>query len=58
MERNTLLAIVLSAIVLFTYQALFVPPKQPDLPKNTQPIAAQGIKETNSSPEKILPNKE
>ena len=33
MERNTLLAIVLSALVLFGYQAIFVPPKQAELPK-------------------------
>ena len=43
MERNTILAIVLSAVVLFTYQAIFVAPKQPDLLKNTQSTAVQNV---------------
>ena len=50
MERNTLLAIVLSALVLFSYQAIFAPPKQSDLLKNTQSIANNGVRETNNSP--------
>jgi YidC/Oxa1 family membrane protein insertase len=43
MERNTLLAIVLSALVLFSYQAIFVAPKQAELLKNTQTNAAQSV---------------
>jgi len=36
MERNTLFAVVLSALVLFAYQAFFVPPKQVQISKTTQ----------------------
>ena len=36
MERNTILAIVLSALVLFGYQTIFVAPKQAELAKSEQ----------------------
>src|SRR5438046_1911203 len=36
MERNTVLAFVLSAAVLFVYQAVFVPPKQISSINNSQ----------------------
>jgi YidC/Oxa1 family membrane protein insertase len=48
MERNTLLAIVLSALVLFGYQAIFVAPKQNELLKNSQVIETQTVSTTNS----------
>lgn len=43
MERNTLLAIVLSALVLFTYQAIFVAPKQAETAINSQVNIVQNI---------------
>ena len=49
MERNTILAIVLSALVLFGYQAIFVPPKQSEPLKNSQTIAAQSVSATSSA---------
>ena len=49
MERNTLLAIVLSALVLFTYQTMFVPPKQAIVQSNAQINATQEIGSTNNS---------
>jgi len=50
MERNTLLAIVLSALVLFTYQAIFIAPKQAESIKNSQNNAAQSVISTSNSP--------
>ena len=44
MERNTILAIILSAIVLFSYQAIFVAPKQ----KDSQSVAAQSVRAISS----------
>jgi YidC/Oxa1 family membrane protein insertase len=49
MERRVLLAISLSFMVLFLYQALVVPPRQ--TPTNTGPVAAT----TTSVPAPILP---
>ncbi len=55
MERNTLLAIVLSALVLFSYQAIFVAPKQAlpqagqaELLKSSQSTAAQSVSSINT----------
>ena len=48
MERNTLLAVILSALVLFSYQAIFTPPKQAEVAKNTQPIVTQSFSTINS----------
>jgi YidC/Oxa1 family membrane protein insertase len=63
MERNTLLAIVLSALVLFSYQAIFVAPKQAtpvtgqtELLKNSQSTAAQSVSVTNNPQPVIAPN--
>ncbi len=56
MERNTLLAIVLSAVVLFSYQAIFIAPKQAELLKNSQLSAAQNVTEKSISPNIIVPN--
>jgi YidC/Oxa1 family membrane protein insertase len=59
MERNTLLAIVLSAAVLFTYQSIFVAPKQAELLKNAQIIDTQRVSVINASLSgKILNNEE
>ena len=49
MERNTLLAIVLSFLVLFSYQAIFVAHKQAQLLKNSQTSAAQDVISNNAS---------
>jgi len=49
MERNTLLAIALSALVLFSYQAIFVTPKQAELAKNAQIIAPQAVSSVNTT---------
>jgi len=43
MERNTILAIILYALVLFAYQAIFVSPKQAGLSNNSQLNEAQGV---------------
>jgi len=56
MERNTLLAIVLSAAVLFSYQAIFVAPKQAGLLKNSQSTAAQSVSVINNPPSATAPN--
>src|ERR1017187_4881509 len=48
MERNTLLAIVLSALVLFSYQAIFVAPKQQEILKNSQVLEKQSVSATNT----------
>lgn len=58
MERNTLLAIVLSAIVLFTYQAIFIAPKQAALLKNSQSTAAQNVTGINTPLSTISSNNE
>jgi len=50
MERNTILAIVLSMLVLFGYQAIFPAPKQPELINNAQINATQQVTSTSSSP--------
>lgn len=55
MERNTLLAIVLSAVVLFTYQAIFVPPKPPGILNNSQSTAAQSVSTINNPPPATVP---
>jgi len=59
MERNTILAVVLSALVLFGYQAIFVSPKQP----NSLNVGADLVstrdkgKPTNASPaNELKPN--
>ncbi len=57
MERNTILAIALSALVLFTYQAFFVAPKQAELLKTSQNIAAQSVSTISNPPAVITPNK-
>ncbi len=43
MDRNTLLAIVLAAAVLFAYQTVFVPPKAPPSVNNPQNTAQQHV---------------
>ena len=48
MERNTLLAIALSALVLFGYQAIFVPPKHENPQINAQVIATQVVSNVSS----------
>lgn len=57
MERNTLLAIILSAVVLFSYQAIFIAPKQEKLLRNSQNTAPQSVRATNNSlPESDIDN--
>jgi len=56
MERNTLLAIVLSAAVLFTYQAIFVPPKPVEMLKNPQSTAVQSVSAINNPLSETAPN--
>ena len=51
MDRNTILAIVLSALVLFSYQAIFVAPKQTELLKNTQAIENKDVVQTSVVPQ-------
>jgi YidC/Oxa1 family membrane protein insertase len=60
MERNTVLAIVLSAIVLFVYQSIFVPPKQAlpvtrqaEVTINSQSTGAQSFTSINAPPASI-----
>jgi YidC/Oxa1 family membrane protein insertase len=48
MERNTLLAIVLSVVVLFAYQAIFTPPKQQATAINSQNIANINVTDKTS----------
>jgi len=56
MDRNTLLAIVLSAVVLFTYQAIFVAPKQVEVLKNPQVNAVEPVITVNSTPQAASAN--
>jgi YidC/Oxa1 family membrane protein insertase len=49
MERNTLLAIVLSALVLFGYQAIFIAPKQAR-PSNNSQVLTEQTPSTTASP--------
>ncbi len=63
MERNTILAIVLSALVLFTYQAIFIAPKQAlpktgqsELLKSPQSTAAQNVSAINAPLPETTPN--
>jgi len=56
MERNTLLAIVLSALVLFTYQAIFVAPKHAPLMTNAQIPEVQGVSAISSNPASVSGN--
>jgi len=56
MERNTLLAIALSAIALFSYQALFIAPKQAEALKNAQNNAVQSEIAPETTPVSALPN--
>jgi len=55
MERNTFLAILLSVVVLFTYQAVFVGPKQKQL-KESQVISNQELALKESSNATIQSN--
>ncbi|MDE2009539.1 MAG: membrane protein insertase YidC [Candidatus Omnitrophica bacterium] len=52
MERNTLLAIILSAVILFAYQAFFVPPK-PTTVVNAQLRQTAVVKNTPESPSHV-----
>jgi len=56
MERNTILAVALSALVLFGYQVIFVAPKQAESQKNSQVIAAQDLKSTAAQQAPIAPS--
>ena len=56
MERNTLLAIVLSAVVLFAYQAIFVAPKQAGMSKNSQSTGAQSVSTINNLSSSVTSN--
>ena len=56
MERNTLLAIALSALVLYSYAVIFPPPKQTVPLKNSQNTTAQVLAPTNSVPTVIPVN--
>ncbi|HEY5391858.1 MAG TPA: membrane protein insertase YidC [Hanamia sp.] len=59
MERNTLLAIVLSAVVLFAYQAIFPAPKQANLLKSSQTIAVHNVSTTGTvSVDEVSKNEE
>ena len=49
MEKNTLLAIVLSALVFFAYQALFAPPQHAQVAMNMQNNSAQEPTISNES---------
>jgi len=56
MERNTILAIILSLFVLFSYQAIFVAPKQAELSKIPQTTTAQSLNANNNSSLAVSPN--
>jgi len=56
MERNTLLAIVLSAVVLFGYQAIFVAPKQVEQAKSAALVPTQTSIATSNSAISLSPN--
>jgi hypothetical protein len=53
MERNTLVAIVLSAVVLFTYQTIFTPPKAQESLNNSQVLNNKEVKQINPRPIKF-----
>ena len=55
MEKNTLIAIVLSAAVFFAYQALFVPPQHPQTSINMQNNVAQEVTSKSSLATEPLP---
>jgi len=50
MERNTILAVVLSILVLLCYQTIFPAPKHPELPNNSQTIAANSVGSNSAIP--------
>jgi YidC/Oxa1 family membrane protein insertase len=50
MERNTLLAIVLSALVLFSYQAIFIAPQKAKQLESSQNTAKQEVITKNNAP--------
>jgi YidC/Oxa1 family membrane protein insertase len=56
MDRNTILAIILSTLVLFTYQAIFVAPKQAEVTKSTQSTAVQSVTPISPSSTTSTPN--
>jgi YidC/Oxa1 family membrane protein insertase len=56
MDRNTILAIVLSVLVLFNYQAIFVAPKQAELLKNSQSTATHSVSSINAIPVSMSQN--
>jgi len=56
MERNTLLAFALIAVVVLGYQAIFLPPKQAEQLKNTQVIAAHNLSVLAPQATETLPN--
>jgi YidC/Oxa1 family membrane protein insertase len=55
MERNTLLAIVLSVAVLFVYQSIFVPPKRNGIVNNSQISATQELTPKNTPAQTDVP---
>ena len=60
MDKKTILAIVLSILVLFVYQTFFVkpPPKKPvAIQKETSTAAPTAGKEKGTAPEQISPVK-
>jgi len=56
MERNTILAIVLSMVVLFAYQTIFVAPKQAQTVNSAQNSITPTLSATSNAPSAILPS--
>jgi YidC/Oxa1 family membrane protein insertase len=57
MERNTLIAIVLSALVLFAYQSIFTPPKLPETVNKLQVNGIKDVKDVTTPPAQPLDTK-
>lgn len=58
MNQNTLLAIILSIFVLFSYEAIFVAPKRAQMLKNSQTIVNKEFTEKTSAPSPVSPKEE
>ncbi|MBI3314774.1 MAG: hypothetical protein HYZ86_02360, partial [Candidatus Omnitrophica bacterium] len=58
MEQRTFLAIVLSIVVLFGYEAIFIAPNRPPLVNNSQPIGMKEVSTDTTLLSNTLPNKQ
>ena len=56
MEKNTFIAIILSALIFFAYQAIFVPPQHAQTVINAQINATQEVTTKSASATETLPN--